>query len=150
MLRALGKPITGEEWVWLGDGAGQRLYHPPDVSGWDDERWLDSNTVRARWDVVNYAVAGPHACARTPTAGARVPGRDAGGGGGLRARVLAGPAPRAGDGRAGCSPTPASSTRRPTTRPRPQWRREQRAQQRAQRQTALRHLIAVSADYQTS
>ncbi len=31
----------------------------------------------------------------------------------------------------------------------PQWRREQRAQQRTQRQTALRHLIAVSADYQT-
>ena len=37
---------------------GQRLYHPPDVSGWDDKRWLDSNTIRARWDLVNYAVAG--------------------------------------------------------------------------------------------
>src|SRR5215216_6608208 len=48
MLRALGRTITGEEWVWLSDGAGQRLYHPPDVSGWDDKRWLDSNTIRAR------------------------------------------------------------------------------------------------------
>ena len=58
MLRALGRTITGEEWVWLSEGAGQRLYHPPDVSGWDDKRWLDSNTIRARWDLVNYVVNG--------------------------------------------------------------------------------------------
>ena len=32
----------------------------------------------------------------------------------------------------------------------PQYRRQQRARLRAQRQNALRHLIAVSADYQTS
>src|SRR3712207_5647349 len=58
MLRALGRSITGEEWVWVAEGAGQRLYHPPDVAGWDDKRWLDSNTIRARWDLVNDAVRG--------------------------------------------------------------------------------------------
>ena len=28
--------------------AGQRLFYPPDVSGWDDTRWLDTNTVARR------------------------------------------------------------------------------------------------------
>ena len=44
------RPIDDERWVWLMDDAGQRLYYPPDVAGWDDKRWLDTNTVRARWD----------------------------------------------------------------------------------------------------
>ncbi len=30
----------------------------PTSPAWDDKRWLDSNTIRARWDVVNYAVEG--------------------------------------------------------------------------------------------
>jgi len=58
LLRALDKPITGEHWVWLSDGAGQRLYYPPDVAGWDDKRWLDTNTIRARWEIANYALEG--------------------------------------------------------------------------------------------
>ena len=46
MLRARGRAIdTTTSWVWLSDGAGQRLYYPPDVSGWDDKRWLDTNTI---------------------------------------------------------------------------------------------------------
>ena len=112
-----GAPITGEEWVWLADGAGQRLYHPPDVSGWDDKRWLDSNTIRARWDLVNYVVAG-----RTidpgSAAGAHLPGRDARAGARRRARVLARPAAGAGDGRLAARATraqfqPPADTRAP-------------------------------------
>ena len=29
--------------------AGQQLFYPPDVGGWDDTRWLDTATFRARW-----------------------------------------------------------------------------------------------------
>ena len=55
MLRALGRGIDTNAWSWLSSGAGQRLFMPPDVSGWDDERWLDTASFRGRWDVANYA-----------------------------------------------------------------------------------------------
>ena len=148
MLRALGATITGEEWVWLAEGAGQRLYHPPDVSGWDDKRWLDSNTIRARWDLVNYVVNG-RTIGPSSAAGASYPAETAD-------QALA--AARAfwldprleGDTVAWLRayaeqfqpPADTSSTSTST--------RQQRARLRAQRQNALRHLIAVSADYQTS
>jgi uncharacterized protein (DUF1800 family) len=55
MLRALGRGIDTQAWAWLSSGSGQRLFMPPNVSGWDDERWLDTATFRGRWDVANYA-----------------------------------------------------------------------------------------------
>jgi len=148
MLRALGRPITGEEWVWIAEGAGQRLYHPPDVAGWDDKRWLDSNTVAARWDLVNSVVAG-HSINPGSTAGRTYPAE-------TPEQALAAARafwldprlePETADwllafARRFQPPADDAST--------PQYRREQRAQVRAQRHNALRHLIAASADYQTS
>jgi hypothetical protein len=32
---------------------GQQLFYPPNVSGWDDKRWLDTNTMRGRWVTAN-------------------------------------------------------------------------------------------------
>ncbi|HWO83194.1 MAG TPA: DUF1800 family protein [Solirubrobacterales bacterium] len=58
MLRRLGRPIDTEAWVWLCEEAGQRLYWPPNVSGWDDNRWLDTSRMRARWNMVTYALEG--------------------------------------------------------------------------------------------
>ena len=29
--------------------AGQQLFYPPDVAGWEDDRWLDTSTWRGRW-----------------------------------------------------------------------------------------------------
>ena len=29
--------------------AGQQLFYPPNVAGWDDTRWLDTATWRGRW-----------------------------------------------------------------------------------------------------
>jgi uncharacterized protein DUF1800 len=58
MLRALRRAIDTEAWVWLCEGAGQVLFYPPDVSGWDDSRWLDTSTVRGRWELVGYALSG--------------------------------------------------------------------------------------------
>jgi hypothetical protein len=38
------------------DLMNQRLFYPPNVAGWDDERWLDTGTWRARWMVATKAV----------------------------------------------------------------------------------------------
>jgi Protein of unknown function (DUF1800) len=58
MLRALGRGIDTDAWVWLCDPAGQVLFRPPNVSGWDDARWLDTSRMRARWNLVDYAFNG--------------------------------------------------------------------------------------------
>ena len=56
MLRALGRYIDTSAWRWLCDPAGQVLFSPPNVSGWDDTRWLDTSRMRARWNIVHYAL----------------------------------------------------------------------------------------------
>jgi uncharacterized protein (DUF1800 family) len=56
MLRTLGRYVDTEAWVWLCEEAGQRLFWPPNVSGWDDSRWLDTSRMRARWNMVTYAL----------------------------------------------------------------------------------------------
>jgi uncharacterized protein (DUF1800 family) len=58
MLRALGRYIDTDAWRWLCEPAGQVLFWPPNVSGWDDARWLDTSRMRARWNIVDYALAG--------------------------------------------------------------------------------------------
>ncbi|HET7417280.1 MAG TPA: DUF1800 domain-containing protein [Solirubrobacterales bacterium] len=55
-LRALGRGIDTEAWIWLCEQAGQRLFWPPNVSGWDDTRWLDTSRMRARWNIATYAL----------------------------------------------------------------------------------------------
>jgi uncharacterized protein (DUF1800 family) len=55
LLRAIGRGIDTASWSWLAGMSGQRLFMPPNVSGWDDERWLDTATFRGRWEVANYA-----------------------------------------------------------------------------------------------
>jgi hypothetical protein len=56
LLRATGRPIDDDSWVWLGSMAGQQLFHPPNVSGWDDSAWLDTSRWRARWWIANYVL----------------------------------------------------------------------------------------------
>jgi hypothetical protein len=58
LLRALGKGIDEDSWTWMCATAGQQLFHPPDVSGWDDSRWLDTSTMAGRWMLVNQALKG--------------------------------------------------------------------------------------------
>jgi uncharacterized protein (DUF1800 family) len=134
MLRARELPIEDERWVWLTDGAGQRLYYPPDVSGWDDKRWLDTNTVRARWEIVNEVMSGqsitwetwddyPAESADEAVAKARAFWLDPV----LTDETVA-------------SLREFAATSIPATA---------NAELRAQRQNALRQLIAASPDYQT-
>lgn len=49
MLRYRQRAMKSESWDQTCQEAGQRLYLPPDVGGWDHSRWLDSNTMRGRW-----------------------------------------------------------------------------------------------------
>src|SRR5207244_9177666 len=49
LMRATQTFIHDEQWIWLSQLAGQQLFYPPNVSGWDDNRWLDTNTLRGRW-----------------------------------------------------------------------------------------------------
>ena len=56
MLRAIGRPIDTTAWVWLCNEAGQQLYWPPNVAGWDDNHWLDTSRTRARWNIVDFVL----------------------------------------------------------------------------------------------
>jgi uncharacterized protein (DUF1800 family) len=49
LLRRIGRPIDTTSWSWIGSMAGQQLFYPPNVAGWDDTRWLDTATWRGRW-----------------------------------------------------------------------------------------------------
>ena len=55
LLRALGRGIDSDSWVWIATLAGQRLFYPPNVAGWDESRWLDTSTYRGRWYTSTYA-----------------------------------------------------------------------------------------------
>jgi Protein of unknown function (DUF1800) len=51
LLRGLGRRVTGAMLTWC-EIAGQRLFYPPNVDGWNHEAWLDTSTMRARWMLV--------------------------------------------------------------------------------------------------
>jgi uncharacterized protein (DUF1800 family) len=57
LLRAIGRPIDTVAWAWLSASAGQQLFYPPNVSGWDFTRWLDTSTAKARWEMASYVTA---------------------------------------------------------------------------------------------
>ena len=58
LLRALGRGVDRDDWSWICDLAGQMLFHPPNVAGWDESRWLDTATFRGRWVAANTALDG--------------------------------------------------------------------------------------------
>jgi uncharacterized protein (DUF1800 family) len=139
LLRRLQRAVDGEYWIWYSENAGQRLFYPPDVSGWDDSRWLDTSTVRGRFELVSRALSGrvltgdavddydstetPEAAVAAARAWAGDPGLTS-----ETVSVLTGFAANALAGAAG-------------------W---QNSTYRGLRQNALRQLILASPDYQTS
>jgi uncharacterized protein (DUF1800 family) len=52
LLRSRASGVTTTDWAWIGGLAGQQLFYPPNVAGWDDARWLDTATYRGRWIAV--------------------------------------------------------------------------------------------------
>lgn len=57
LLRSISRPIDTTAWAWLSANAGQQLFYPPNVAGWDSSRWLDTSTARARWEMASYVTA---------------------------------------------------------------------------------------------
>ena len=66
LLRMLGRGVDGNIWTQLALQSGQRLFYPPDVSGWDYTRWLDTATFRARWFIAAKALASVPSGAAAP------------------------------------------------------------------------------------
>jgi uncharacterized protein (DUF1800 family) len=58
MMRARQRYVTRTDWYWYSMMAGQRLFWPPDVSGWNDRRWLDTNTALMRWSLAGQVFLG--------------------------------------------------------------------------------------------
>jgi uncharacterized protein (DUF1800 family) len=56
LLRRIDAGVTTDAWAWIGGLAGQQLFYPPNVAGWDDSRWLDTATFRGRWIGVSEIV----------------------------------------------------------------------------------------------
>jgi uncharacterized protein (DUF1800 family) len=134
MLRARQRGITTNAWSWVLPGTGQRIYYPPDVSGWDDKRWLDTNTTLGRWEAVVYALDDDTVDPGSDTYAAETPAQAV-----AKARSFwASPALTS----ASVAALQTFATQAiPSNAPR--WLH-------AQRQNALRQLIAGSPDYQTS
>lgn len=55
MLRGRQSGITTDAWTWIADDAGQRLFRPPNVSGWDETRWLDTARLGGRWSAAGQS-----------------------------------------------------------------------------------------------
>lgn len=56
LLRRIRRGIDTTAWTWLDSMAGQQLFYPPNVGGWDDTRWLDTATWRGRWWIAQYVL----------------------------------------------------------------------------------------------
>jgi hypothetical protein len=56
LLRRIRRGIDTTAWTWLDSMAGQQLFYPPNVAGWDDSRWLDTATWRGRWWIAQYVL----------------------------------------------------------------------------------------------
>ena len=56
MHRARRRRVDTEAWSWLSSLDGQRLFYPPNVAGWNDDRWLDTSSCRGRWLDASYAL----------------------------------------------------------------------------------------------
>jgi uncharacterized protein (DUF1800 family) len=55
ILRARRRRVDTGAWAWISEIDGQRLFYPPNVAGWTEDRWLDTSTFRGRWIATNYA-----------------------------------------------------------------------------------------------
>jgi uncharacterized protein (DUF1800 family) len=57
LLRTRGLGIDIDRWYWRMSAAGMQLFYPPSVAGWNDQAWLDTSTLQARWNIVYDVLA---------------------------------------------------------------------------------------------
>jgi uncharacterized protein (DUF1800 family) len=51
MLRGIGRYIDTDAWAWESNLAGQMPFYPPNVAGWEADRWLNTGTWLARFNL---------------------------------------------------------------------------------------------------
>jgi uncharacterized protein (DUF1800 family) len=56
MLRAIGRYIDTDIWVGEANMAGQLPFSPPNVSGWDATKWLNTGTWQARFNLASAII----------------------------------------------------------------------------------------------
>ncbi|HWF75292.1 MAG TPA: DUF1800 domain-containing protein [Solirubrobacteraceae bacterium] len=56
LLRATGVTVQTNDWSWIGQQAGQLLFDPPNVAGWNYGDWLDTARWSGRFTAVTYAL----------------------------------------------------------------------------------------------
>jgi Protein of unknown function (DUF1800) len=142
LCRALAKGVTGDALFTWTEMAGQRLFHPPNVNGWEDEAWLDTTTMRARWMMVYHLLSDSwidmESQAGTTYDPAESPGQAV-----ARALALWADPPLSDASRQTLTDWAASCL--PATR-----NAREASQVRALRQNALRQLVGVAPDLQVS
>ena len=137
LLRARGRTITTSARAWLGNHAGQQLFYPPNVSGWNDQAWLDTATLRGRWNVAYELLRGEYIDPWKANYPATETPEEA-----VDAALAFWDRPALTD------ETKQELLRYAAALPGPLQSWEQ-GPLRAERQNALRHLIAISPDFQT-
>lgn len=140
LCRARGEGVNGDALFTWTEMAGQRLFHPPNVNGWEDEAWLDTTTMRARWMMV-YHLLSAHWIDFQSQAGSTYDPTESPSQAVARAAAFWGDPPLSDASRqtltdwaASCMPPPRNIT--------------EASQSRAVRQNALRQLVAVAPDLQ--
>jgi uncharacterized protein (DUF1800 family) len=73
MLRAVGAGIESIGWTGFGANAGQRLFYPPNIAGWREDRWLDTSTLHARWTLAHLALKNRSLDANSPYPASETP-----------------------------------------------------------------------------
>lgn len=134
MLRARGRVIDTDAWSWRAMQCGQKLFFPPNVSGWNDQGWLDTATLKGRWGAAYEILGAAYANPSQPYSKTETP-----------EEALAAALQFWGN------PTISEETRAELLRYAaaaipavlPEW---QKSQIRAERQNGLRHLIATCPD----
>jgi Protein of unknown function (DUF1800) len=56
MLRGIGRYIDTEAWSWESSITGQMPFYPPNVAGWEAERWLNTGTWQARFNLASQMI----------------------------------------------------------------------------------------------
>lgn len=133
LMRAAGRGIGNTNWGWRADPSGQRLFYPPNVSGWKDQSWLDTSTHMGRWDLVYEAMSGLAATSSGYSGSTETP-----------AEAVAAALRFWGDPTIGADTLAA--LRAYADQPRPSG--YSNSDFRAMRQNSLRHLLASSPDFQ--
>jgi uncharacterized protein (DUF1800 family) len=56
MLRGIGRYIDTDAWAWQSSLVGQMPFYPPNVAGWEANRWLNTGTWLARFNLAAQAI----------------------------------------------------------------------------------------------